>query len=992
MYPFRLPQGVARLMTCLLLVFPVLSLSSSVAAQTDSLTFRIGHHGYIPLGETVTVPVTKIAGAQEISGFDFRINFDYKNLDFQGIVSGQLFAVDGSTQWEDLTYTVDTTVDPETAEITDITLHVIGERDIPDGHTPLSQIIPDGTSLFHMVFVVTDSPSAECLYLPIQFYWASCADNTVALVGNPSATTGVSRSVYFYDGGTRQDHTDDQPILPTYSGLPQTCLDGGTPADAIRLCDFDYSGIEVACGGELPHDGDVNLNGIQYEIADYVLFSQHFLTGELFEEPGAVMKLDATDVNQDGIPMQLEDLVYFMRVIVGDAMPYMSPQTPPTASIAFLDDVDAGEITFDYSGQISALYLKFLGEVEMSMSFADPDLTISQFFDGEFTRVLIIPELSSPNPTNIEFTSAEIGLTYAGDGYLIEADAADYYEHVFNVSSIDYGGKHAVFVQRYAQKIVEVYATEPLAAVEVHMEGSIVPTILIPAVQWAYREESGVTIISILPPPLGGASFGNEPIFSYSGEGKIVWTDAANTLGEVVPSSFVIPIFYVAQNNISVPGDYATIQAAIDNASDGDTVVVEPGTYTGPGNRDIDFGGKRLVLMSLTGPEQTIIDCQGSSAERHRGFIFQSGEDFAVIEGFSVINGFGSIEALIGETNESVGGAVFCRNASRPQFRDCSFSYNHADDRGGAVHLEDSDAGFKNCRFVFNTVSAGGRGGALYIDRSQPLVDACTFEDNGSDAVDQEAGYGGAVFSSLASCVMTNCRFERNRADFGGALACLQAYFWGPSHNNLFVDNDATIAGGAVRSEGTRPFYSNFSTYAGNNAPTGSAISVGIGVTLRIDKSIIVDGLGGGAVDGTADNIVCTDIHGNAGGDWTPNIASFASINGNISADPMFCDPVSGDWSVSVGSPCAESLNPCNYNIGALGVSCGYVCGDATDDARADMADVLFLINMIFRGGPMPSVPGSGDANCDGNLNIIDALHLVNFLFRNGPWPCCPSL
>ena len=39
------------------------------------------------------------------------------------------------------------------------------------------------------------------------------------------------------------------------------------------------------------------------------------------------------------------------------------------------------------------------------------------------------------------------------------------------------------------------------------------------------------------------------------------------------------------------PEEYPTIQAAIDDANEGDTVMITPGTYTGPGNRDIDFRG-----------------------------------------------------------------------------------------------------------------------------------------------------------------------------------------------------------------------------------------------------------------------------------------------------------------------------------------------------------------------------------------------------------------
>ena len=49
------------------------------------------------------------------------------------------------------------------------------------------------------------------------------------------------------------------------------------------------------------------------------------------------------------------------------------------------------------------------------------------------------------------------------------------------------------------------------------------------------------------------------------------------------------------------PADFSNIQAAIDDANDGDTVEIQPGTYTGPGNGDINFKGKAITVRS-TGP------------------------------------------------------------------------------------------------------------------------------------------------------------------------------------------------------------------------------------------------------------------------------------------------------------------------------------------------------------------------------------------------------
>ncbi|MHC4501634.1 MAG: hypothetical protein ACYS21_21310 [Planctomycetota bacterium] len=67
---------------------------------------------------------------------------------------------------------------------------------------------------------------------------------------------------------------------------------------------------------------------------------------------------------------------------------------------------------------------------------------------------------------------------------------------------------------------------------------------------------------------------------------------------------------------------FATIQKAIDSAFNGDTVIVADGTYTGPGNRDIDFLGKAITVRSESGPENCIIDCENSG----RGFYFDDGE------------------------------------------------------------------------------------------------------------------------------------------------------------------------------------------------------------------------------------------------------------------------------------------------------------------------------------------------------------------------------
>lgn len=91
-------------------------------------------------------------------------------------------------------------------------------------------------------------------------------------------------------------------------------------------------------------------------------------------------------------------------------------------------------------------------------------------------------------------------------------------------------------------------------------------------------------------------------------------------------------------DDIHVPGQYANIQAAIDAAQPGDTVIVADGVHAGDGNHDIGFDGKAITVRSANGPQTCVLNGEGCSA----GF-FLSGDEgpASVIEGFAIVN-FGS--------------------------------------------------------------------------------------------------------------------------------------------------------------------------------------------------------------------------------------------------------------------------------------------------------------------------------------------------------------
>jgi hypothetical protein len=67
----------------------------------------------------------------------------------------------------------------------------------------------------------------------------------------------------------------------------------------------------------------------------------------------------------------------------------------------------------------------------------------------------------------------------------------------------------------------------------------------------------------------------------------------------------------------------------------------------------------------------------------------------------------------------------------------------------------------------------------------------------------------------------------------------------------------------------------------------------------------------------------------------------------------------------------------------------GYIRGDVNGDGVIDIADVVYLLNWVFFGGPEPAPLWVGDVNCDGVVDIEDVIYLVNYIFISGPLPSC---
>jgi hypothetical protein len=376
---------------------------------------------------------------------------------------------------------------------------------------------------------------------------------------------------------------------------------------------------------------------------------------------------------------------------------------------------------------------------------------------------------------------------------------------------------------------------------------------------------------------------------------------AVDNFGTVEDPPAEIHVTVKAPTTFRVPTDQPTIQSAINVATDGDTALVAPGTYS----ENINFRGKAITVRSESGrPEDTIID--GGNADSV--VIFHSGEGR-----YSVINGFTLQNGLSGPDNQAPfeGGGVKVYGSS-PTITNNHITNNHACSGGGIgitagsplIQLNKiTSNGAKNC--------AAGTGGGISI---RGASSAEILDNVISENTSREGGGIDLSGAGTAPIIKSNI-IKGNNADFGGGI-----HAFSDSESlivqNLITGNQADTGGGLyldVFTNGRGSILVN-NTIADNNVTSnGSGIFTYQSRGIHLTNNIIVAKPGQTALycyvfsDQTPPIIRFNNIFSAGGKAYGGACPDMTGTNGNISADPLFTNPTQGDYHLQQLSPSIDA-------------------------------------------------------------------------------------
>ena len=234
-------------------------------------------------------------------------------------------------------------------------------------------------------------------------------------------------------------------------------------------------------------------------------------------------------------------------------------------------------------------------------------------------------------------------------------------------------------------------------------------------------------------------------------------------------------IFLSGQTTRNVPAQYATIQAGLNAAQSGDTVLVQPGTY----KENIVWPNVNgIKLVAAQNSENTIID--GNMVSSCITMISDGSIDSnTLISNFSIING----------GNVNAGGGLVLISAG-PKIMGCRISYNNSTQKGGGIYLKGGKPIIESCIISENTAQYGGG-----IFAAEPGTEIRINASSISQNIVQVSG-GGLYLYLYNTVSITNSFIDKNTASEGGGVYTDNSGYLNVTNSSISF-NIANSRGGA---------------------------------------------------------------------------------------------------------------------------------------------------------------------------------------------------
>jgi parallel beta-helix repeat protein len=397
---------------------------------------------------------------------------------------------------------------------------------------------------------------------------------------------------------------------------------------------------------------------------------------------------------------------------------------------------------------------------------------------------------------------------------------------------------------------------------------------------------------------------------------------------------------------------YTTIQAGINAANNGDTVLVAPGTYY----ENIDFKGKAITVTSSGGVASTIID--GGAIVGSATVIFQSGESrSSVLSGFTIQNG-GHAPLGDGPT-----GGVYIYGSAAPTIANNIITANgcYGIVVGGGALIENNEV---SGSIAGSEIGCSDAGDGIMVGANGASIIGNTIENNLS---------GTGIDGSGVNLLIQGNIIRNNTGGAGGGINIGNTNNISILQNLIYGNSVSTILGASGSAGGISilvpytsvgPFTGVIAgnTITGNSAAyTGSSIATQVEISGNVSQFLVVNNIIVGSsttnpamsCDSSWVYLAPTPLVFDHNDIYNPNGPSYGGAYpdqtgsyGNISVDPLFVNAAANDYQLNAGSPAIDAGN----NSAPLMLSTDFLGNARIVDATAKTYPIVDMGAYEFAG------------------------------------------